>query len=213
MTILLAAGCGDSTAVDAGTGLDAGAADSGADDAGTSDAGASDSGTDAGPLDAGTGDAGTGDSGTGDAGTGDAGADAGAYDAGPFDAGPAPTVTVRDVAVYANCMPVVSPDPILAFWTTEVSGASVGTATLTDAKLELTGAGTLSQSLTVDTPTITLVGGSGTQMQRKTGADVTPTMACRTFCRGRVMFSLELTFDVGGVSIPVVQTGSFGCVY
>lgn len=194
--MLVACGDGPSDA-DAGGGTDAGGA---MDAGGTTDAGGA---TDAGAQDAG---------GATDAG---GGMDAGAEDAGvPADAGDL-SITLTDVAVYGNCMPIVAPDPVLAFWTTNVAGAgAASSATLTDAKLTVTGSTTLVQSLTIDTPTVALSAGSGSQMQRKTGSDVTPSDACGSFCgSAAVSWTLELTFDVGGVTVPVTESGSFSCVY
>lgn len=172
-------------AMDAGGGVDAGAAE---------DAGG-------GGIDAGLEDAGAIDAGAEDAGT-------------PADAGDL-SLTLADVAVYGNCMPIVAEDPILAFWTTNVADAGAATAaTLTDAKLTITGSSTLVQSLVIDSPTVALSGGSGSQMQRKTGADVTPSDACGSYCgSAAVTWTLELTFDVGGATVPVTESGSFSCVY
>ena len=43
------------------------------------------------------------------------------------------------------------------------------------------------------------------------GADVLPTGACGTFCSG-ASYSLELTYDIGGIPVTVTESGSFGCV-
>ncbi|MBX3271682.1 MAG: hypothetical protein KF729_15555 [Sandaracinaceae bacterium] len=183
---------------DAGTALDAGGADAAArEDAGIGGDGGS--------------DAGSGEDGGADAGV----SDAGASDGGAADAGPSATVTVRDVAVYSNCQPVIGDprtDPVLAFWTVDVRGASAATATLLDAKLTIAGTGGGTQSLTVDVASFALTGGAGSQEQRKTGADTTFEEACRALCTD-ASFSLELTFDVGGPPVVVVETDAFGCVH
>jgi hypothetical protein len=138
-------------------------------------------------------------------------------DAGPSDAGTrvdasATEIVLSEVAVYANCQPVVPPDPILAFWNVTITGAPGSAATLTEAKLTITGSSTVIQTLTVDEPVIALSGGAGSGMQRKTGADTNPGAACGELCGG-ASFTLELTYDVGGATIAVTETGSFGCVY
>lgn len=190
VVMVLALGCGGvTTGVDAGHERDAGR------DAGSP---AADAGRDAGSTDP---DAGT------DAGASDAGTDA----AMTVDAS-ATRITLSDVGVYANCMPIVAPDPIIAFWNVTVTGAPASSATLTRAELRITGASTVTQLLTVDSPTVALAGGTGTAMQRKTGADANPGSACGELCSGAT-FTLTLTFDVGGTSIEVVEGGSFGCVY
>lgn len=205
---LVAAGCGEDMVAD-----DAGARDAGADaGAAAMDAGPRDSGTDAGAADSGPAD----DAGLADGGLADAGEDGGPLDAGPTIDASATSITLTDAAVYSNCMPSVPPDPILAFWTVHVSGAPGGvtSVTLTDAKLTITpGSGApVSQTLTIDFPTVALTGGAGTQAQRKTGGDVLPSGACSTLCGG-ASFSLELTYDVAGTPFVVTETGTFGCVY
>jgi len=167
------------------------------------DAGAADAGTDAGSSDAGGdgSDAGSDAAVPGDGGTGLA------------DAGTGTSVTLRDVAAYANCMPTVSPDPIIVFWTVDVSDAVGPMATVTDAKLTVTGSSIVMQSLNVDTPSFALSGGSASQMQRKTAAPGTPMDACRTLCGAGTTYELELTYDIGGVAYGATDTGSFSCVY
>jgi len=188
LAVALLGGCGDGTSdQDAGT-LDAG----GRDAATAMDAGG---GTDAGEPE-------------------DGGADASeAMDAGtPADAATEAVITLDDVTVYANCMPIVAPDPIITVWTANVSGAVGSLATLTDAKLTLTGTPPVSQTLTVDTPTIPLSGGSGSQTQRKTGADADPPSGCTTLCSGRT-YTLELTYTVDGASVVVTDSGAFSCAH
>ncbi|MFK7986978.1 MAG: hypothetical protein AB8I08_13215 [Sandaracinaceae bacterium] len=88
LSLLVVAGCDDTTPTDAGAARDAGAADAGAADAGAFDAGRDAGAADAGRVDAGT-DAGAVDAGT-DAGALDADTDAGATDSGTdagFDGG------------------------------------------------------------------------------------------------------------------------------
>ena len=204
---LLCAACDGSGETDAGgsdggSALDAAAADAAAGE----DAGGGGSDAGGGDLDGGAPDGGATEGGA---------PDGGATDGGATDAGPSASVTVRDVAVYSNCQPVIGDprtDPVLAFWTVDVRGASASSATLLDAKLTITGTGGGTQSLTVDVPTFALTGGAGTQEQRKAGADTTFEEACRALCTDAT-FSLELTFDVGGPPVVVVETDAFGCVY
>ena len=121
-------------------------------------------------------------------------------------------ITIRDLGIYANCMPSVPPDPIIAFWTTDVRGATSATASLTSAVLTIVGSGTVTQTLTVDVPAVVLSAGSGTQDQRKTGADMNPTAACGELCSGATA-TLVLRFAVDGTEIEVRDTTPFGCVH
>ena len=121
-------------------------------------------------------------------------------------------VTITGLTVFANCMPVVDPDPIIAFWTANVTGANGSTATLSDAKLTVNGSSTVMQTLTVDNPTISLSGGAGSQEQRKTSADVIPSGACSSLCSGAT-FSLELTYTIDGRMVMVTETGDFDCLF
>lgn len=122
------------------------------------------------------------------------------------------TIVLSEVGVYSNCQPIVAPDPILAFWTVTITGAPGSAATLTQAKLTITGSSTVIQTLTIDEPIIALSGGAGSGMQRKVSADSNPSDACGELCGGAT-FVLELTYEVGGASIDVTESGSFGCVY
>lgn len=162
-----------------------------------------DSGMDATTTDAGGDDAGGED----DASV----ADGGETDAPPFDASGA-TATLSDVGVYANCMPIVAPDPIIAFWNVAISGAAGPTATLVSARLTITGASTVTQNLTVDMPVVALTAGSGSAMQRKVASDTNPSEACGELCSGAT-FVLELEYDTLGGRITARHEDMFGCVY
>lgn len=204
------AGCGGD---DRGT-LDDGGTDSGGGEAGIIDSGP-DGGGDGGGDDGGADDGGSDmDSGL-DGGT-DAGTDAGDDGAAGTDAMTDATITLSTVNVYGNCMPSVPSDPIIAFWTVEVSGAAGDTATLVSAELTVTGGGTtVNQTLTVDEPTVSLAGGSGSQDQRKTDAEGSGSAGCSDdLCAtGAASFSLELTYEVDGAMVDVTETGAYGCVY
>jgi hypothetical protein len=190
---LLVAGCGegpdaeDAGRADAGTRADAGpAGDAGPRPDGGVDAGA--------PPDAGP--------------SLDGGVDAGP----PEDAATEAMITLSDVSVYANCMPIVAPDPIVAFWTVDVSGAEAGaTVTLTAASLTVSGTPSFTQELTVDEPAVPLRGGAGSRMQRKTGADRDPPVACTALCDRD--FELELAYAVNGARVVVSERGRLGCVF
>jgi hypothetical protein len=119
-------------------------------------------------------------------------------------------VVLSDVNVYANCKPLVPPDPILAFWTASVSGAGGSAATLVSARLVITGSRTVTQNLTVDMPVIPLSGGSGSAMQRKVAADTNPGLVCGELCGGAT-FTLDLEYDVLGARLPAHAEGPFSC--
>ena len=92
----------------------------------------------------------------------------------------APPDTPGGPDIYGNCMPVVMPDPVIAFWTQRPIVGGRGTiATLAEATLTITGSWTVTQHLTLDHPNILLTGGAGSQAQRKTGADMNPRTVLR----------------------------------
>jgi hypothetical protein len=181
--LTLIAGCGQSPAatVDAGR------------DAAGSDAASSD---DVGPL---------ADTGTTDAGAVDA---ASAEDAAPSSD---VTVTISDLAVFGNCMPIVAPDPIHAGWTVAISGATGPAATLTSATLTLMSSPPIVQTLTVDSPTVLLLIGSGMAMQQKVSADMNPSMACGATCGADAR--LSLTFMVDGAPVTATADGVYECTF
>lgn len=204
------AGCGDDDVVpgsDAGVVADAAAGDSGIRDAGAAPADAGD------PLDAGGLDAGTG----ADAGAGfDAGASldaAVATDAGPpRDATTSAVVTITDFFAWSNCMPIVAPDPVIATWMLHVTGATGTTATVVDAKLTIAAPSTtLMQTITLDTPAVTLTGGAGAASQRKASGTPGPTGACSSLCAAGTTSHLELTVEVDGVRIVITADDGYSC--
>lgn len=127
------------------------------------------------------------------------------------DAPSAPTVTIRDVAIYGNCFPVPA-DPVIAFWEVDVAGAAGASATLVSATLTLTGASTITQTLTVDMTSIALSGGSGTAAMRKTGGSPSTVAGCGEMCSGAT-FRLDLVFMIDGRTVPASLTGNYGCVF
>lgn len=193
-------GCGSSGApLDSGpVGSDAGGGDSGADAAVIADAGPE---TDAGPG--------------ADAGDRDAGslADGGESDGGSIADASTATVVITDFYAYANCMPIVPPDPIRASWTATVSGATGAAATVTSATLTImpgAGAATV-QDITVSPPAIALVGGTGSADQIKTAASTSPVMACSRLCGSGVTARLDISFSIDGTTVSATATGAFSC--
>lgn len=224
-------GCGDGADADAG--IDGGAR---VDGGGRTDAGPRDAGPriDGGDVDGGDDDGGAGsDAGDGDGGAMDGGVmdggvmdGGGAMDAGS-DAGSAPdggpavdasstSITISSPAVYGSCF-LGPPDPILAFWEVNVTGAPAGVtvATLVSAQLTVTptSGAPIVQTLTVDFPAVPLSGGSATMFaQRKTAGTPAPTGACTDACVAGATWQLQLVFDVGGVMIPVTVGDDYFCV-
>jgi hypothetical protein len=195
-SLWLAASCGD----DATPGVDAGRTD---------DGGTRDGGRDSGVTDAGDTDGGDLDAGDTDGGDADGGADAAMTDAGEGGG----TVVLSEFVAYANCMPIVAPDPIITWWTASISDGVGPTARLTSAELTITGAHTLTQELTVDAPVITLSGGTGSAMQRKVlGMPNPATSPCGELCGGATA-TIEVVFDIGGTPVTASATGSFSCVH
>jgi hypothetical protein len=173
-----------------------------------------DGGTDAGPsgrVDGGPRDAGNSDDDAGDREDGGADDDAGSSDAGERDATTEARVTLTEFVAFANCKPVVPPDPIITSWTATVSGAAGATATLTNAELTITGGETFTQTVTVDNPVIALTGGAGSAMQRKVSGTPAPTDACERLCAVGSSSELEATFSVDGANVLVTATGTFEC--
>jgi len=52
-----------------------------------------------------------------------------------LDGGSPPQVVLRNVSAYGNCMPSVAADPIIAFWTVDISGALGTSAQLSNATI------------------------------------------------------------------------------
>jgi hypothetical protein len=169
---------------------------------------APDAGADLGEVDAGLPDAGPDDAGPGDAGPPDAGDGA---------AAPAP-LRIEGFDAYSNCMPIVAPDPIVAFWELVFESAAdapvparVTSATLTYS----TGAGTTTSDATVDTPTFTANPGVNCVEMRKDSQTNVPTTACTTFCSDpSAKARLTLTLDVGGAAYTAMSSeATLSCVY
>jgi hypothetical protein len=149
----------------------------------------------------------------------DGGTDTGVDAAPPSDAGTdasmsMPTITITNLTVFGDCMPIVAPDPIHASWTATVDGASGTSATITNALLVIRPATTGSdvmQTLTVDTPTIALSGGHGSAMQNKTGADANPPAGCTGVCGG--VAHLMVTFMIDGAPVFAFGDAMVGCAF
>jgi hypothetical protein len=129
------------------------------------------------------------------------------------DGGNQAKVVLRSGGAYGNCMPSVSPDPIIATWTVEISGAHGTTAQLAKATVTVTGKTTIVQELTVDNPTIALVNGAGSADQRKPLSQQQPNSACESMCSGGTTYRLDLVYSIDGQSVPVSKSGSFSCAY
>lgn len=143
----------------------------------------------------------------------------GAIDAGSVDlwglgdaeaASDQPKVRLTKVSVYGNCMPIIANDPIIAFWTVEITGAQGSSARLTHAALAVTGSVPVNQVFTVDTPNVPLVNGAGSANQRKQRDSTSYNTACAHLC-GDATYQLDLVFSVDGQDIAVSSSGVFGC--
>lgn len=135
--------------------------------------------------------------------------DGGGADAGSRDATTAAVVTITDFVSYGNCFPV-PPDPIMASWHVTVTGASGSTATLTSARLTITGSATVVQMLTVDMPVVALAGGAGSADQRKVMADMNPPDACGELCGGSTA-RIDLVFLIDGVTVMATASVPYEC--
>jgi hypothetical protein len=130
----------------------------------------------------------------------------------PSDGGSPPHVALRNVYAYGNCMPMIQPDPIIAIWTVDITGARREAAQLTKATIAVSKGTSIVQDFTVDNPIIPLVGGAGNADQRKPLASVSPNQACSTMCSGAT-YQLDLVFEIDGQSISVSKPGDFSCAY
>jgi hypothetical protein len=159
------------------------------------------------PRDGGGTDSARADSGGSDGG----GSDGGSSDGGGSDATTEATVTISDFVAFANCKPIVPPDPIITSWTVDIAGAMGPTAMLTNAELTVSAGSDFTQTLTVDMPVVVLTAGAGSAMQRKVAGAPAPTMACSTLCTAGATSSLEAVFSVDGANVIATATGSFEC--
>jgi hypothetical protein len=172
-----------------------------------SDAGADLGEVDSGPADAGT-DLGDVDSGPADAGAGDA----------STDAGGSSRLSIEGFDAYSNCMPIVAPDPVVAFWELVFDSAASAPvpATVTSATLTYaTGAGTTTSEVTVDVPSFTANPGTNRVRMRKASQTNVPTTACTTFCSDpTAKATLALTLTVDGTAYSATSSeAALTCVY
>jgi hypothetical protein len=129
-----------------------------------------------------------------------------------LDGGSMPQVALRSVSAYGNCMPSIAADPIITFWTVDISGARGASAQLTNATIAVSKGTSIVQSFMVANPTIPLVGGAGSASQRKPLETVLPNQACSSMCSSAT-YQLDLVFEVDGQSIALSKSGAFSCAY
>ena len=148
-----------------------------------------------------------------------------APDAGPTRDAPRPprdaprmgtaAVRVTGGSAFGNCTPA-SDDPVVAFWSVEVTGAASPTATLVSATLSIASRSgrTLSQTLMVDNPTIALIDGFGTVMMRKTSGTPGVIAGCdAAFCDPEAPANafVDLVLMVDGDQIEASFTQDYLC--
>ena len=125
-----------------------------------------------------------------------------------------PTLTITNLTVYGDCMPIVAADPIHASWTATIDGAAGTSATFTSALLSIrpnAPGATITQNLTVDMPAITLTGGHGSATQLKTGADANPPAGCTGVCGG--IAHLMVTFTIDGAPVFANAQANVSCAF
>ena len=186
-------------------------ADAGSDSA-TMDVGTADAGTD----DAGNDDAGNDDASTEDAGGDDAGTDASPDDVGTDDAGPSNVVvSVVDAQAWANCMPIVPPDPLRFFLDLRYdnsAGASDATAEITAATLSFDDPTSSTTSIAFDVESVAISAGATVdQTHAKTTSE--PIVASCAICSSERMMTYDVTIEVDGASQNVTGTIGFGCTF
>jgi hypothetical protein len=134
-----------------------------------------------------------------------------ATDTGPEpDSGPAAVdIQIEDFNAFANCKPIVGPDPIRAFWNTVVTNSTGSAVMLTveDAILHIDSAARdEDEHFDVDPSSINATPGESTTMQSKTGSDMPAPMGCM-LCAGG-MATLEITFMVPGTGLVTVNSAA-----
>ncbi|MCY1062870.1 hypothetical protein [Nannocystis sp. SCPEA4] len=128
--------------------------------------------------------------------------------------GDALAITLKDIVIYANCMPIVDPDNILGFWTVTYDnsqGAATTSAELTKATITLSPDNMPSvHDITVAPDQSGPVGAGETLNQEQMKQQGAPTPGC-AFCNQP--YRLDLTFQSGGVDVPVVHEATLDCVF
>lgn len=138
----------------------------------------------------------------------DAGADASDASSDSFTV--SPRVTINEFSAFANCMPIVAPDPIRANWRLNVTSGVGAAATVVSATLTLRSTTTaLTQTLVVTPTSVALVGGGGTTAMSKTTGTPMPTNACRELCNAEA--TLVLDVDAGRGVQRVTATDTLTC--
>ncbi|MBZ5713196.1 hypothetical protein [Nannocystis pusilla] len=128
--------------------------------------------------------------------------------------GDALAITLKDIAIYANCMPIVEPDNILGFWTVTYDnsqGLAATSAELTKATITLSPDNMPSvHDITVAPDQSGPVGAGQSLDQEQMKQQGPPTPGC-AFCNQP--YRLDLTFQSGGVDVPVVHEATLDCVF
>lgn len=128
--------------------------------------------------------------------------------------GDALAITLKDIVIYANCMPIVDPDNILGFWTVTYDnsqGVATTSAELTKATITLSPDNMPSvHDITVAPDQSGPVGAGETLHQEQMKQQGAPTPGC-AFCNQP--YRLDLTFQSGGVDVPVVHEATLDCVF
>lgn len=156
----------------------------------------------------GTTDATTTDDSTGDTSSGSSDSSTGAPIGEPL------MISLKEVIVYGNCMPIIDPDSVVGFWTVSydnTQGTEVASAELTKATLTLSPGDMPSvHDLTVIPTQSGPVAPGQSVAQEQMKQQGAPTPGCG-FCNKP--FRLDLTFTSGGVEVPVVHEDILGCVF
>jgi hypothetical protein len=118
---------------------------------------------------------------------------------------------IQNLNVYGNCMPIVPPDPIMVSWASVVNGAIAPSAAVVSVTLTLSGARTITQTLTVMPTTVPLTNGAGTVTHQKVSGDPAPGTVCAEVCGSNAR--LDVTLSDQGTQFSATATGMYRCVF
>jgi len=123
-------------------------------------------------------------------------------------------ISLKDVIIYGNCMPIIDPDSVIGFWTVTYDnsqGVAATSAELTKATLTLSlGNNPSVHDITVVPDQSGPIAAGQKLDQEQMKQQGAPTPGCGS-CNQP--YRLDLTFQSGGVDVPVVHEAALDCVY
>ena len=122
-------------------------------------------------------------------------------------------MALTDVFVSSNCMPGVTGDKLISFWTVLISDGNNESAVFESATITVeTDTASIEQDLNVDVTEIPLSNGDGTAEQRKIEGNPVPgdVLLCVTLCHNAT-YTLKVAFRVGNQIVTNEISGDFLC--